>query len=117
MSRYRADIYEEVFYEITLFDQGVLYTPLRCDPYTLPRGLYLYELRHDDEGFGIPCELAKHVAVNFCGTVISDCEITLNKTYANGTPYAEIDPDEMPVLDGYAITVSEYLLYHPPDTG
>lgn len=117
MNRYRADIYEEVFYEITLFDRAVLYTPLRCDPDTLPRDMYMYELRHDDEGFGFPCEVAEYVTVNFCGTILCDCEIELGKTYANGTPYAEIEPDEIPVLDGYAVNISEYMMFHPPDTG
>lgn len=38
---------------------------------TLPLGRYAYDLRHDDEGLGIPCELSRIILVNHLGTIIS----------------------------------------------
>ena len=37
---------------------------------TVPDGLYAYDVRHDDECRGIPCEIAPFVMVNHWGTII-----------------------------------------------
>ena len=37
---------------------------------TIPDGLYAYDVRHDDECRGIPCEIATFVMVNHWGTII-----------------------------------------------
>lgn len=37
---------------------------------TIPDGLYAYDVRHDDECRGIPCEIAPFVMVNHWGTII-----------------------------------------------
>ena len=48
-----------------------LFSSGRIQKDSVPEGFYCYEVRHDDEGRGIPCELSAHILVNFWGTVIS----------------------------------------------
>lgn len=47
---------------------------LTCDrvqPDSVPKDLYLYEVRHDDDCQGIPAEVGKHIMVNFWGTLLT----------------------------------------------
>ena len=68
----RVNVMEETFENVTVFDQPMLFTCLRCDRETLPKGMYMYEVRHDDYGRGDPCEIADWIMVNHWGTVISN---------------------------------------------
>ena len=47
--------------------EGIL---LDGEPVEFPDGLYAYDVRHDDECRGIPCEIAPFVMVNHWGTII-----------------------------------------------
>ena len=47
-----------------------LFTSIRIKRDTVPDGLYTYDVRHDDECRGIPCEIAPYVMVNHWGTII-----------------------------------------------
>lgn len=67
-----------------------LFTDERIDRKTVPKNMYLYEVRHWDDDWGIPCEIATHVAVNFYGTIISNSRLPLNDE-----GYMLIDPDDM----------------------
>lgn len=71
MARYNA--MGEQFEEITVLDKPALFTPIRIDRGSVPKGLYLYEVRHDDEGRGDPVQIAKGIMVNHFGSIIT-CE-------------------------------------------
>lgn len=77
MNRYNAS---EIEYEkIVILGKEGLFIDLRIDFDTVPRGLFCYELRHDDDGRGDPVTLENRVAVNFYGTVILKEAIDFNK--------------------------------------
>lgn len=57
MARYNA--MEEIFTEIEVLGKPALFHDMRIDRNTVPKGLYLYEIRHDDKGWGIRCGLQK----------------------------------------------------------
>lgn len=81
---------KEINYEqITLFNKPVLFTPWRIDRQSLPHGMHLYEVQHDDEQKGIMTLLSKHISVNHWGTIISNQPIRLDKT-----GYRNIDEDK-----------------------
>lgn len=66
--RYPSD---ELYYEqVTVTGHTALYTNERIKRDTVPDGWYLYEVRHDDECQGIPCEIAKGILVNFWGSLL-----------------------------------------------
>ena len=48
----------------------------RIERNSVPKGLYQYEVRHDDCCQGISCEGAKAILVNFWGTLLTRTEIS-----------------------------------------
>ena len=51
----------EHYEEITVCGKPALFTSIRIKRDTIPDGLYAYDVRHDDECRGIPCEIAPFV--------------------------------------------------------
>jgi hypothetical protein len=75
MARYNA--MEEDFTEVTLLDKPALFTPIRIDCGTVPRGYHLYEVRHDDDCQGDAVQIARNIVVNHWGSLILRDEIRL----------------------------------------
>lgn len=48
----------ERYEEIAVCGKPALFTSIRIKRDTVPDGLYTYDVRHDDECRGIPCEIA-----------------------------------------------------------
>ena len=114
MSSFKVDVNTEVFEKITLFGQPMLFTNLRCDRETLPKGMYMYEVRHDDDGRGDPCEIANWIMVNHWGTVISNRPVRLDEQTPGGKPYRIIDSEYDWNYEGESQTLKEYMERHPP---
>ena len=83
------DINSKLFEPLKLFGIPVLFTDDHIDKNILPKSIYRYEIRHDDEGKGEMCEIAHRVIVNFWGTILSNRKINLSP---NG--YREIDENK-----------------------
>ena len=64
---------------VTIFGKPALFTDWRIDRDTVPHGLYHYELRHEDEDWGSPCQIAKGILVNFFGTILTAEPIPLDE--------------------------------------
>ena len=64
--------------EVTVFDRPMLFAECRIDPASIPKGLYMYEVRHTDSDWGEPCQIGKGVLVNFFGTLITSEPIRLD---------------------------------------
>lgn len=82
----RQNAMTEKFEMVTVFDKPMLFSCLRIDPKTVPSGMYFYEVRHDDDGEGIPVQIKKFILVNHWGTLISSYPIHLlpNSAYIVG---------------------------------
>ena len=104
----RIDAREENFEIVELFDREMLFTCMRVDPNTVPKGYYRYEVREDDDGNGEPCQLAKGIMVNHWGTLITDKPIDLD-----GDGYLDIDPEEDWNYTGESCTLSRFMKEHP----
>ena len=65
------DAQKVTYQEVAIFDRPALFTECRIDRATVPEGVYRYELRHGDEDWGEPRELARNLMVNFYGTVLT----------------------------------------------
>lgn len=65
-----ANAMEEIFQEITVLGKPALFTGGRLDRRTVPIGLYAYDVRHDDDQQGIPCQIAKSILVNHWETIL-----------------------------------------------
>lgn len=52
---------------------------IRIDRDSVPKEKYFYEVRHDDEDWSYPCQVAKGILVNFYGTLIADQPMPLDE--------------------------------------
>lgn len=101
----KDDLKDELFEPIKLFGKLVLFTPVRIKDEDLPKGIYKYEVRHDDEGQGIMCELSTRILVNHWGTILSNKPIQLDY---DGYRYIDEEKD-VQFLDMKSLTISRYL--------
>ena len=81
-----VDARKERFELVEVFDRPMLFTCLRVDRNTVPKGLYLYEVRNDDDQCGIPVEIGRWIMVNHWGTLLSATPIKLEPNRYNNKP-------------------------------
>lgn len=108
------DAMTEKFEEVTVFDQPMIFTCLRIDRETVPKGVYLYEVQHDSNCQGIPVQIAEYILVNHWGTLLTSRPIRLNTHPASGKRYRLLDPKRDWNYEGLSTTLQEYLKKHPP---
>ena len=103
----------EPYEEITVCGKPALFTSIRIKRGTVPYGLYAYDVRHDDECRGIPCEIAPFVMVSHRGTIILAEPLELpddgrryidEDTDWNYTPFGGTEKNQKPCL-----TVKEFI--------
>lgn len=111
---FRKDAMDEVYEEVMVFGKPMLFTCLRIDRNTVPKGMYLYEVRHDDNQRGDPVQVANWIMVNHWGTLISNQPIKLEKSPAVNNAYRDIDPETDWNYEGVDSTLKEYMKKHPP---
>lgn len=69
-----AEVKKELTF-IEILGKTVLLYEGRLDHATIPEGFTAYDLRHEDEDWGAPCEISPFIRVNFFGTIVSDTAI------------------------------------------
>lgn len=106
MERYNA--MNESFEEVTIFDKPALFTPLRVDRSTVPKGYHLYEIRHDDDSKGDPVQIARNILVNHWGSLITHDEIALP---SNG--YLDIEPEDLNYSTGDCRSMLDFMAKCP----
>lgn len=68
-------------YELVELDEfTALFTNARLNRESIPKGLFCYDIRHDDECQGVACEVSPFIGVNHWGTILSKKEIPLDST-------------------------------------
>lgn len=112
----RANATKERFESVTVFGYPMLFTCLRIDRDTVPDGLYMYEVRHDDDQQGEPVQIARWVMVNHWGTLISKRPIRLQPNFNGTNAYRDIDPASEWSYEGFSSTLSEYAETEPKGT-
>lgn len=109
MARYNA--MEENFEEIMVLGKPALFHDMRIDRNSVPKGLYLYEVRHDDASFGDPVQIAKGIMVNFFGCIITHEPIKLPED-----GYLDIAPEkDWDNAGGNCHTVKEFQEKYMPE--
>ena len=110
----KVDAQKEIFEEVTVLDKPMLFTCARVDRSTVPKGMYLYEVRHDDEMRGDPCQIANWIMVNHWRTLISNERIPFERSPHTNNAYRDIDPEKDWNYEGADSTLQEYMEKHPP---
>lgn len=67
----RYDVKELQYEIVKVAETSALFTSNRVSRESLPEGVFLYEVRHDDECMGEPSEIAKGIMVNFWGSLLT----------------------------------------------
>lgn len=104
-----VDVRKERFELVEVFDRPMLFTCLRVDRNTVPKGLYLYEVRNDDDQCGIPVEIGRWIMVNHWGTLLSATPIKLEPNRYNNNAYRHIDPENDWNYTGDLCSAREYM--------
>ena len=100
---------EEKFEEITMFGKPALFHDMRIDRNSVPKGMYLYEVRGDDDGRN-PAQIAKGVMDNHFGSIIVREPIKLPPD-----GYLDIDPEkDWKFVGGDSRTVKEFQQTYQP---
>lgn len=94
----------ERYEAVTVLGIPMLFTCERIDHKTIPEELFVYEVRHDDDCQGIPCEINRYIMVNHWGTLISNKPLLIVE---NGKPVF-LDEDDWN-YDGYDMTLADYM--------
>ena len=111
---YGLDASTAKFEMVTVLDEPMLFTCCRVDKNTVPKGLYVYEVRHDDDMRGDPVQISDWIVVNHWGTLLTSKPIRLDKHPKTYRSYRDIDPEEDWNYEGYEMTLKEYLDEYPP---
>ena len=106
---YRLDARTEKFDAIEFFDTPMLYSMFRLERSTVPKNLYMYEVRHSDYDDAVPVEVKKDVLVNFWGTLISSRPLQMNERDC-----CYIRPNDDWGFTGEETTLIDYMAEHPP---
>lgn len=104
----RINAKDEIYGDVTVLGRPMIFTNLRVDKSTVPNGLYVYEVRHDDDQMGDPVEIANWVLVNHWGTLISAEPIELPHKSANNA-YRNIDPETDWNYESTTTTIEKYM--------
>lgn len=91
----RKDSSKIIYDEVSLLGTPALLTDWRVNRATLPDGFCLYELRHADEDWSDPCQLAKSILVNFYGSVL-----TLQPFQFPTHGYLDFDSTDLAYVEG-----------------
>lgn len=105
----KTDARTECWEIVTVCDIPMLFSCLRIDRETVPEGLYLYEVRHADEDWGDPVQIARWVMVNHFGTLLSKAELPLEENTLGNNAYIDIDPEEDWNYEGVSCTIEEFM--------
>lgn len=65
------------FEEVEILGIPALFTTLRVDRGTVPKGMYAYDMQTDAEDWSQPCLLARRILVEHFGTVLTASPIHL----------------------------------------
>ena len=74
------DATKERMAEVKILGIPGLYTPLRVNRATVPQGMYTYDFQTSEGDWARPCLIARHVAAEHFGTVITVRPIKLRKS-------------------------------------
>ncbi len=90
-----------------IFGHDALFTDRRIYKDTIPRGMYAYDIRCDDEGE--PGTLERKVGGQFYGTVILNKAIPLGEYGCK-----RIQNDDYGFYEEHLLTLSDFMKTHPP---
>lgn len=100
------------FEEVEILGIPALFTTLRVDRTTVPKGMYAYDMQTDPEDWSQPCLLGQHITVEHFGTVLTASPIHLPETGYLDLSHGDLNGHQ----GGEQITAAEFeAKYLSPD--
>ena len=107
----RFNAMSEKYEQVEVCGVPAMFTSTRIARETVPNGMYMYEVRHADENWGEPCQLAKGIMVNHFGTIITSKPIELPPD-----GHRDFDSEkEWRFSAGTCRTLASFMREHPPE--
>lgn len=103
------DAMSQSYDSMEIFEQPVMFFCGRIDRSTVPDGMYMYEIRHSDEDWGVPIQLGKSIMVNHYGTIISSRPIDIPPDGLR-----EISAEDWGFTDEGITNLADYAKKYPP---
>ncbi len=101
---YPIDAATEHFEAVEIVGIPGLFTTLRVNRATIPKGMYAYEMQTSEDDWGQPCLLAQHITVEHFGTVLTASPIDLPPS-----GYRDLNPGDFSQGSGAErLTVAEF---------
>ena len=72
-----VDARKEHYEAVEILGIPGLFTTLRVDRATIPKGVYAYDVQTSEQDWSQPCLLARHITVEHFGTVLTASPISL----------------------------------------
>lgn len=72
-----VDARKEHYEAVEILGIPGLFTTLRVDRATIPKGVYAYDMQTSEQDWSQPCLLARHITVEHFGTVLTASPISL----------------------------------------
>lgn len=82
---------EVVWMKVEVMGKECLFSDLRIDRNSIPEGYFKYEIRHSDDNWDEPVEMALGVLVNFYGTLLTKEQFTLEPSTETNNAYLQIE--------------------------
>lgn len=99
----RLDMKSVTWEKVKVLGKVGFFTDWRIDRKSIPDGWYFYEVRHADNDWCEPVEVALGVLVNFWGTLITKEPILLEPSTSDDDTYVYIDSEkDWRYLPGFA---------------
>ena len=95
----RFKVKDAVWQKVNVLDKECLFSDVRIDRDSVPDGCYMYEVRHSDNDWCEPVEIALGVLVNFFGTILVKEPFLLETLPGTNNAYLWIDEAEWEYLD------------------
>lgn len=104
---------EHRFEAVTVLGKEMLFTTAHLDHGTIPRGVYLYAVRHHSEDPEKPVQIAAWAVVNRYGSLLTTTPIQLSQHPKLNNSFKDIDTDKEWEDRGYSVRLHEYLEHYP----
>ena len=111
--RFGKNAKDHRFEAVTVLGQPMLFTTDHLDHGTIPKGMYLYAVRHHSEDTEKPTQICQWAVVNRYGALLSTKPIYLQRHPKLDNSLRNIDSDKDWVIEGYKTTLKEYLYNCP----
>lgn len=92
MARFNAN--DIAWEKVEVLNREGLFTELRVDRNSIPKGWHMYEVRHGDNDWGEPVEIARGILVNHFGTLLVKEPFDLIPFPATGNDYLYIEAEK-----------------------